>query len=102
MSVTAYHFWSPTCGPCKVIKPSIEALKEDFEGVTWVTVNTQNDPNNFTAQLGVKVVPTIVVVPRDASGNVINPTNLPRYSGTDMAAYYRILKAGVKSISSSQ
>jgi thiol-disulfide isomerase/thioredoxin len=97
MSVTAYHFWSPTCGPCKVIKPSIEALKEDFEGVTWVTVNTQNDPNNFTAQLGVKVVPTIVVVPRDASGNVINPTNLPRYSGTDMAAYYRILKAGVKS-----
>jgi thiol-disulfide isomerase/thioredoxin len=102
MSVTAYHFWSPTCGPCKVIKPSIEALKEDFEGVTWVTVNTQNDPNNFVAQLGVKVVPTIVVVPRDASGNVINPTNLPRYSGTDMAAYYRILKAGVKSISSSQ
>jgi hypothetical protein len=68
----------------------------------WVTVNTQNDPNNFVAQLGVKVVPTIVVVPRDASGNVINPTNLPRYSGTDMAAYYRILKAGVKSISSSQ
>jgi thiol-disulfide isomerase/thioredoxin len=100
MSVTAYHFWSPTCGPCKVIKPSIETLKEDFEGVTWITVNTQNDPNNFTAQLGVKVVPTIVVVPRDASGTVINPTNLPRYSGTDMASYYRILKAGIKSISS--
>ena len=98
MSVTAYHFWSPTCGPCKVIKPSIETLKEDFENVTWVTVNTQVDPNNFVAKLGVKVVPTIVVVPRDSSGNVINPDNLPRYSGTDMAAYYRILKAGVKAI----
>jgi thiol-disulfide isomerase/thioredoxin len=100
MSVTAYHFWSPTCGPCKVIKPSIETLKEDFENVTWVTVNTHYDPNNFAKQLGVKVVPTIVVVPRDSLGNVINPTNLPRYSGTDIASYYRILKAGIRAISS--
>lgn len=102
MSVTAYHFWSPTCGPCKVIKPSIETLKEDFEDVIWVTVNIQDDPNNFVSQLGVKVVPTIVVVPRDIFGNIINSGSILRYSGTDMASYYRILKAGVKSISSSQ
>ena len=24
--IVAYHFWSPTCGPCKVIKPAIEDL----------------------------------------------------------------------------
>ena len=43
MSVTVYHFWSPTCAPCKAIKPSIEDLKEEFPETTWVHVNTHDD-----------------------------------------------------------
>ena len=31
MNGTVYHFWSPTCNPCKVIKPVIEDLKEITE-----------------------------------------------------------------------
>ena len=31
MTVIAYHFWSPTCQPCKVIKPAIEDLKEEHD-----------------------------------------------------------------------
>jgi thiol-disulfide isomerase/thioredoxin len=98
MSITAYHFWSPTCGPCKVIKPSIETLKEDFEDVIWVTVNTHDDPNNYVHEFCVKVVPTIVVVARDTFGNIINPAGPVRYSGTDMATYYRILRSAQKAI----
>lgn len=87
-TVTAYHFWSPTCGPCKVIKPSIEMLKEDFPGVTWVTVNTHQDPEGFVRKFGVSVVPTIAVV--SATGVV------EKHTGTDMIGYYRILRNAAK------
>ena len=30
MSVIAYNFWSPTCGPCKNIKPALEQMKRTF------------------------------------------------------------------------
>ena len=26
MAIIAYHFWSPTCGPCKKIKPVVDAF----------------------------------------------------------------------------
>ena len=60
--IVAYHFWSPSCGPCKVIKPAIEDLKEEFPQVSWISVNTQDDKMNLAPRLDVTVVPTIVVV----------------------------------------
>ena len=87
-TVTAYHFWSPTCGPCKVIKPSVEMLKEDFPSVTWVTVNTHQDPSGFSRKFGVSVVPTIAVV--STTGTV------EKHTGTDMMGYYRILRNATK------
>lgn len=86
--VTAYHFWSPTCGPCKVIKPAVEDLKEEFSQVDWVTVNTHQDPTGLTRKLGVTVVPTIAVV--SATGAV------EKHSGSDMMGYYRILRNATK------
>ena len=89
MSVTAYHFWSPTCGPCKVIKPAVEDLKEEFEGVTWVSVNLHDDKEGFSEKYGVTVVPTIVVVKPDGSSD--------RHSGTQMITYYRMLRNALRS-----
>ena len=94
MSVTAYHFWSPTCGPCKVIKPAIEDLKEEFPQVKWVSVNTQDDDNNFSNKLGVTVVPTIVVMAKKDDTIVYTE----KHSGTTMASYYRILRNGIRSV----
>ena len=94
MSVTAYHFWSPTCGPCKVIKPAIEDLKEEFPQVSWVSVNTQDDEHNFSSKFGVNVVPTIVVMAK--KGDTILYTE--KHSGTTMASYYRILRNGVRAV----
>lgn len=93
MSVTAYHFWSPTCAPCKAIKPSIDDLKEEFDSVTWVSVNTQDDPNNYADVYGVRVVPTIVVVAKSQSGD--NQT-IDQHSGTNISGYYRILRNGLR------
>jgi thiol-disulfide isomerase/thioredoxin len=95
MSITAYHFWSPTCGPCKVIKPAIEDLKEEFPVVNWITVNTHDDPEKLVSIYGVKIVPTIVVVALDDNGQVVL---IEKHSGTNMAGYYRILRNAHKVI----
>jgi thiol-disulfide isomerase/thioredoxin len=87
MSITAYHFWSPTCAPCNVIKPTIEDLKEEFENITWVSVNTHNDTKGYSETYGVNVVPTIVVVTN---------TTIERHSGTAVAGYYRILRNAIR------
>lgn len=89
-SVKAYHFWSPTCGPCKVIKPSVEMLKEDFPQVEWITVNTQEDPTGLVRKFGISVVPTIAVVSVSES--------VEKHTGTDMMGYYRILRNATKDI----
>ncbi len=86
MSVIVYHFWSPTCVPCQNIKPSIEALREDFEDkdIKWVSVNTHNDPQGYAAQWRVSIVPTMVVT---KGGQEIG-----RHSGTTMSIYYTLIR----------
>jgi thiol-disulfide isomerase/thioredoxin len=93
MSVTAYHFWSPTCAPCKVIKPAIEDLKEEFPQVVWVSVNIHNDKEALAEQYGVSVVPTIVLKSKDRNGNVLA---IEKQSGTNMSGYYRIIRNALR------
>ena len=95
MSIAAFHFWSPTCEPCKVIKPAIDDLKDEFPDVEWTTINTHDDPNNLAQLYGVKVVPTIVIVASNQHGKVIFNE---KQSGTSMANYYRILRSARKSV----
>jgi thiol-disulfide isomerase/thioredoxin len=93
MKVVAFHFWSPTCGPCKVIKPAIEDLKEEFSQISWVSVNTHDDPNDYKSKFGVQVVPTIVVAVFKDDGSLMSSE---KHSGTSVATYYRILRNGLK------
>jgi len=95
MNVIAYHFWSPTCGPCKVIKPSVEDLKEEFPNIQWVSVNTHEDPQGLSSHFSVKVVPTIAVVVMDKNGNI---QYSEKQSGTNMANYYRIIRNALRFI----
>jgi thiol-disulfide isomerase/thioredoxin len=95
MSVLAYHFWSPTCQPCKVIKPAIEDLKEEFPDVMWKSVNIQDDPDEYAITLGVSVVPTIVIIATDDRGEIVYRE---KHSGTNMASYYRIIRSAIKTI----
>lgn len=95
MSVTAYHFWSPTCAPCKVIKPAIEDLKEEFQQVVWLSINTHDDIEELASRYDVSVVPTVVVESKDVNGNVIN---VEKQSGTNMSGYYRIIRNSLRTI----
>lgn len=95
MKVIAYHFWSPTCEPCKVIKPSIEDLKEEFPQINYISVNNHNDQNNYRGQFGIQVVPTIVVAVYNDEDKLVSSE---KHSGTTIAGYYRILRNGMKFI----
>lgn len=95
MRAVAYHFWSPTCGPCKTIKPVIEDLKEEFPQFTWLSVNTHDDTNNYKVTFDVKFVPTIVVAVYKDDGSLLTSE---KHSGTAAAGYYRILRNGLKFI----
>lgn len=89
MSVIAYHFWSPTCAPCKTIKPAMEDIKEEFPNVQWESVNTHDDPNNYAQSLGVSAVPTVVVLVKNSNGATMS---VDKHSGTYIMGYYRILR----------
>jgi thiol-disulfide isomerase/thioredoxin len=80
--VHVVHFWSPTCGPCMTIKPSIEMLKEDLaekwgDQIDWISINTKDDPKGRAVSMGITVVPTFVVFKGDVE--------VGRYSGTQIA-----------------
>ena len=86
--VHVLHFWSPTCGPCKVIKPAIEDIKEEFEGkIDWNSINIKDDPKGYGQRFQISVVPTIVVF----KGN----TEIGRYSGTQIAIIYQLIRKGI-------
>jgi thioredoxin 1 len=85
MTVTVFHFWSPTCGPCKVIKPALEMLQEEFEGkIEWLSINTKEDPKAVARLMNISVVPTIVVV-KDGM-------EVGRHSGTQIAIFYTLIR----------
>jgi thioredoxin 1 len=83
--VVVLHFWSPTCNPCKVIKPALDDLKDEFEGqIQWVSINTHQDTKGIAQQLRVTVVPTIVVLKNDVE--------IGRHSGTQVAIFYSLIR----------
>jgi thiol-disulfide isomerase/thioredoxin len=89
MAIIAYHFWSPTCGPCKKIKPALDDLKADHPDISWVAVNTHEDPQGLAKKYEVKFVPTIVLLTVNENGS---PVSTERHTGSDMMGYYRMFK----------
>ena len=84
MSIVAYSFWSPTCGPCKHIKPALAQMAEDFPAVAWQSINTHDDKTGTAPTMNVKAVPTVVVTK--------NGVEIGRHSGTNVIMYYSLLR----------
>jgi thiol-disulfide isomerase/thioredoxin len=97
MNGTIYHMWSPTCGPCKTLKPVFEDLKEEFPQFTWVSVNTHDDKIGYAQKFGVQFVPTLVLVVSNTEGKVIMSE---KKTGSNVADYYRLIRNGLKLIQS--
>ncbi len=58
-------FWAPWCGPCKMIKPVLEKLAQDYSGrVDLWQINADDNPGLVQA-LGVYGIPTLIVYQGD-------------------------------------
>ncbi len=79
----AYVFSSPSCEPCKTLKPVIEDLKEEFPTLQWLHVNILEDSTLLSQKYGVTKVPTIVVD---------TPKGVESHTGTSVAGYYKMLR----------
>jgi hypothetical protein len=68
-------------------------LSEEYgNDVTWVSVNTLQDTNNYKTQYQITVIPTMVVVVRNEDGTEVVAG---RHSGLDVSGYFRVVRAGL-------
>lgn len=53
-------FWTPTCAPCRTLKPHLDRFAEDRDEVRIVAVNAARE-TTAAAHFNVKAVPTLIV-----------------------------------------
>ena len=80
---TIVDFWAPWCSPCRITKPILESLSEEYDGKVdlWI-VNADEHPQ-LLRELGIFSVPTVMVT---RAGEIIS-----KYSGAQPRENYRIM-----------
>jgi thioredoxin 1 len=84
MQAQMVSFSSPTCAPCKAVKPVLAELAEDNPKILWVNVDTSNDPDGIAKAYNVTHVPVSVAV--------FNGKEVARHGGTQLMGYFSMAK----------
>lgn len=63
--IKVYKFWAPWCGPCKMLAPVFQRVKEENsanKGLEFIEVNADEDENeDLISKFGIRNIPTIIV-----------------------------------------
>jgi thioredoxin-like negative regulator of GroEL len=84
MQAQMVSFSSPTCNPCKAVKPVLAELAEENTKILWVNVDTTNDPAGTAKAYNVTHVPVTVAV--------FNGKEVGRHGGTQLMGYFSLTK----------
>jgi thioredoxin 1 len=68
------------CGPCRALTPKLANMSNEFENVTFVKIDVEQNPD-LTQELEIRSVPTVIVY----NGNDI----VDRTTGVQPDAYYK-------------
>lgn len=58
-SLVVVDCWAPWCGPCRMIGPVIDALSEEYGGVTFGKLNTDENME-IPRKFGIMAIPTLL------------------------------------------
>ncbi len=58
--VVIVDFWAPWCGPCRMFAPTFEAVSEQYPGVVFAKLNTE-DQQELAAAFNIRSIPTLMV-----------------------------------------
>lgn len=61
-------FWSPWCGPCRMVVPLVEEIAKERSDIKVVKINVDEE-QELAMQFGVMSIPTLVVM---KNGKIVN------------------------------
>ena len=59
-NATLYKFWAPWCGPCRVMKPTVQKVVQDRPHISLVEINADEDLKTPSAY-GISSIPAFVI-----------------------------------------
>ena len=65
-----WDFWATWCPPCNQLKPTIEALENEYEGKIEITSIDVDQNKDLAQKFGVQAIPTLVFL--DAKGKELS------------------------------
>ena len=86
--ISVYVFSSPTCEPCKVLKPVFNELKEEYPDFDWIFTDITNDPKKLKDFFNVSKIPSMVV---EQGGSIVT-----QCQGTVVTQYLSCLRAAFR------
>ena len=55
-------FYADWCGPCKVIAPILDELNNEYPGIDFYKVDTE-ESSDLAAAFGIRSIPTVIFIP---------------------------------------
>ncbi|MCH9718770.1 MAG: thioredoxin [Actinomycetia bacterium] len=59
--IVLIDFWAEWCGPCRTFGPVFEKVSEDFPGVIFAKVNTEEE-QTLAGSFGISSIPTLMAI----------------------------------------
>jgi thiol-disulfide isomerase/thioredoxin len=60
-TILVKRFTAPWCGPCRTVKPIMEALEKEFPQVTFQTIDIDVTPEEELIPYGVRSIPAVLI-----------------------------------------